>query len=853
MKTMCVYFSRWVIGFLFALWTQIALGQGGSNIQSLRIESVSEFYDKPYLLDFNFSLRDQDNHAVITNPTNIVVVCKEDGLPISLSETGFRLLTGANKQLKCFLVLDYTLSMADPALNGDTDNDGLSDAIETMETAAKTLIGTLNKDAQIGIYEFHREDTAHPPTKVIDLTDNKSALSNHIDSIWPDFVQYFPAATRCWDAVYAAVNEYPVNTSVDEQRFVIFLSDGKDESSTHTPADLIGLAQSRKIKIYAIGFGHELASAALINIASLTSGQYYAADNITELADRFQEITRDIQGQYVLRWATLRRASSSFKPSFELTYQGQTASFMGTNYNPTLQAGDILQGRLTFDSSLGEDGRASIGLRAIYVPRFITRLRFNQFANKPFTVTKVPVAEGGLCPDNWILDQNDSDGWIELRSPNPQNIFTALPYASFGKLLRFEFLDVTNLSRCFIEYSIDNSAYPTGGQSFILNNAREVVSGSELPLYGTPIYWLQEYGFTQSFARAELQDPDEDGLAMWQEYISGTNPTNRLSVLDLRLIKQARNSYELNISTVSNRTYRVDYSDNMRQWLTLQSNIQGNDEVLSFLDSARVEQRFYRVVITDVNFHRSLSMLGAVSWWPFEGIVNGSLDITNGAKDTLDGNNAHLALFPTNFDVGKVGSGLVFPGVEKFVLVPAANNLSTPSFTWEGWIKPGDASLASPIFGFSGKVVRGVNLWMTNNGGLLANIVDTTGAEHVLATGPNVFVAGTWYHVALTFDQASGAAKAYVAGTSVYSTNFHGITPQTTNSLFFGYYPAMPGGDRYKGMMDEVVWYNRALAPQEIAEIAAGQEHVIDSQFRNQPQIKDQPQAKTVTPGSDVV
>ena len=224
--------------------------------------------------------------------------------------------------------------------------------------------------------------------------------------------------------------------------------------------------------------------------------------------------------------------------------------------------------------------------------------------------------------------------------------------------------------------------------------------------------------------------------------------------------------------------------------------------------------------VASISYRRSPPMPGAVSWWPFEGTVNGALDITNGAKDFLDGNNADLTLFPTRFDVGKVDAGLVFQGVDKYVRVPAATNLSTPSFTWEGWIKPGDASLASPIFGFSGKVVQGVNLWMTNNGRLLANIVDRTGAEHVLASDPNVLVAGNWYHLALTFDQTSGAAKIYVAGKSVASATFAGITPQTTNNLYFGYYPAMPGGDRYKGMMDEVVWYNRALPAQEIAEIA---------------------------------
>ena len=37
-----------------------------------------------------------------------------------------------------------------------------------MEAVAKTLTGTLNPDAQVGFYEFHREDVAHP----LKLTEN---------------------------------------------------------------------------------------------------------------------------------------------------------------------------------------------------------------------------------------------------------------------------------------------------------------------------------------------------------------------------------------------------------------------------------------------------------------------------------------------------------------------------------------------------------------------------------------------------------------------------------------------------------------------------------------------------------
>lgn len=445
---------------------------------ALSIQEVSYFYDQPYLLDFNFALRDQNDKALILDPAQISVVCREDGTPISASETGFRLLAAANKQLKCFLVLDYTLSMADPAVNGDSDGDGLSDAIETMEAAAKTLIGTLNADAQVGLYEFHREDAAHPPQKVSDLTVDKAALTNHIDRIWTDYVQWFPAATRVWDAVYAAVQEYPTSRVVDEQRVVVFLSDGRDESSTRRPNDVISAAQDRGVKVYPIGFGDELTPAPLQSIASSTGGRYYAALTIPQLAERFQQLTDDLRGNYVLRWATLKR-TGSFTPSFSLTYLGLTATHFGQSYYPGSYAGDVLQGRLVFDAALDE-GEATVGLRAYYVPRFITRLRFQYATDKPLTVQRVPVAEGGIVPDTWLFEHNASERWIELRSPNPQNIFTALPYAIQGKLLRFSLPGVSDLRYCFSEFAVDNAIYGTGGQTLAILNGSLVSSKSQM-------------------------------------------------------------------------------------------------------------------------------------------------------------------------------------------------------------------------------------------------------------------------------------------------------------------------------------------------------------------------------------
>jgi hypothetical protein len=82
----------------------------------------------------------------MANPADIKVVCREDGVAINRTETGSKLVSGDNKTLQAFLCLDYTISMADRDINGDTNNNKYSDALETMETSAKALIGSLHSD-----------------------------------------------------------------------------------------------------------------------------------------------------------------------------------------------------------------------------------------------------------------------------------------------------------------------------------------------------------------------------------------------------------------------------------------------------------------------------------------------------------------------------------------------------------------------------------------------------------------------------------------------------------------------------------------------------------------------------------
>jgi len=453
---------RWILaGLWFAAVTCLTL-----TGCSFKIENAVPSYSAPYLLDFTFALRDNSDHAVVAAPADFELTAKEDEDTISPSETAFLLAPAANKQSKCFLVLDYTNSMADPVRNGDGNGDGKSDAIDMMETSAKEFIDGMTSDAQVGIIEFHREDPAHPPMVVADFTTNKDYLKSRIDAIWGEYVQGFPASSRCWDAVYAAIGMFPGDQGADEQRYVVFLSDGVDESSTNAnPDSIISAAKDRAINVYCIGFGSELSPDNLEKITSDTGGAYYKAGSIEELGQRFDELWRDLGGRYTFRWATLRRDNASFTPSFEIKLKGVSGKYTGPDCKPTDYTGDVLRGDLRVPEYTIVDGRASLFIRASYVPRYVTKFSMNIQSPYAFTAALVGAGDDGLCQD-WsdpVVTPNTGGANIALESKTPTNIYTAIPYGAFGAILRLDFTGLPeNPGQLVTAITVDNTVYENG-------------------------------------------------------------------------------------------------------------------------------------------------------------------------------------------------------------------------------------------------------------------------------------------------------------------------------------------------------------------------------------------------------
>jgi len=603
-------------------------------IPNLFIGNVSYNYSVPYLLDFQFSLfslADTNDptsvQPLVVDPSLLSTTCLEDDTPISPSETGSFIVQGKSKVLKYYLVLDFTESIASLS-NGDTNQNGVSDAVDFMLAGAQDFVNQQAFDTQVGIYEFHREDMA--PSNVVSFTTDKALLNNSIAGIWTNYVNGFSAGSRVWDALVATIGKFGTNNP-DEEHTIVLVSDGQDDASINTFDNVVNAATNSGVKIFSVGFGPELNTNVLQNLALQTLGSYYTAQTPADLAARFAQVAKSARGQYILRWATLRRAAVPFMPSFQISYGGFTANsptnpvfqdfnnpIIDTNamppttnypfvtnfiigyYDPSSFAGPVTVGalRVVPDAEVLPTG---MNLRATYVPRDITQMRFHYRPNWPCAPSLQSTNKGEMLSGWSMTETNDGAGgqWMLLRSPDP---YVGVPFASFGKLVTFTFDDVINPSNAFSFFEVDNSLYTnSGGQSFVFSDTNSFLKQFPVLPYGTPVPWLMSFGYTGNFTNAELLDPDNDGMANWQEYRANTSPKNAASVFVIRqMTRQSDGRFQLTFSSSINRTYQVQASLDLMNWQIVQDDITGLGQDVTVTDTRflpGITKIFYLVLV----------------------------------------------------------------------------------------------------------------------------------------------------------------------------------------------------------------------------------------------------------------
>lgn len=217
---------------------------------------------------------------------------------------------------------------------------------------------------------------------------------------------------------------------------------------------------------------------------------------------------------------------------------------------------------------------------------------------------------------------------------------------------------------------------------------------------------------------------------------------------------------------------------------------------------------------------------GPVSRWPADGNAN---DVVGSNNGTLQGGVA--------FGLGKVGQGFRLNGTDGRVYISNDPSLSiTDSISVDAWINPASTFGLSPggaqIIIAKHDAFRSDTSWYfrINDGGALAFDVDQDGAGTIgqgVVTAQSVVLPNVFTHVAATFNVATQATKIYVNGVTVPVTP---AAKSPVKSIFVSSTPVYIGTSIdsvghfnwfFKGMIDDVEVFNRALGDSEIQAVYA--------------------------------
>ena len=163
----------------------------------------------------------------------------------------------------------------------------------------------------------------------------------------------------------------------------------------------------------------------------------------------------------------------------------------------------------------------------------------------------------------------------------------------------------------------------------------------------------------------------------------------------------------------------------------------------------------------------------------------------------------------TRSGAGRFGRALSFDGTDDIVTVPDDSALRlTTGMTLEAWVKPTAATAWRSVIFKESNAGAAYGLYANSDQDRPA--VFLGGATGV--SGPSVLEGNRWTHLAATFDGAT--LRLFVNGTAAGSLPVDGELSTGDGPLSFGANHVW--GERFRGLIDEIRVYNRALSPAEI-------------------------------------
>jgi VWFA-related protein len=167
-----------------------------------------------------------------------------------------------------------------------------------VAAAARSFVQSSNPKDEMFVVNFNEHVTLGLPA-AIRFTDSSAQLENAIGGARGS------GMTALYDAIAKALEELRAGNR--DKKVLIVVSDGGDNASKHSLADVMTLARQSNAVIYTIGLfdeeDQEQNRGVLKRLAQATGGEAFDPDRLSEVAAISERIAGDIRHQYTIGYA----------------------------------------------------------------------------------------------------------------------------------------------------------------------------------------------------------------------------------------------------------------------------------------------------------------------------------------------------------------------------------------------------------------------------------------------------------------------------------------------------------------------------------------------------------------------
>jgi VWFA-related protein len=208
----------------------------------------------------------------------------EDGVPQPI-----RLFSNEDAPVTVGLVVDHSTSM--------------QPKMAEVSAAARSFVRSSNRDDEMFVVNFNERVYLGLPG-AIRFTDSTAQLG--------DAIAATPTRgrTALYDAIAKALEELQAGSR--DKKVLIVVSDGGDNASAHSLAEVMQLAGKSSAVIYTVGIFDETDEdrnpGMLKRLAQATGGEAFLPEELAEVTAICERIARDIRHQYTIGYAPINQA-----------------------------------------------------------------------------------------------------------------------------------------------------------------------------------------------------------------------------------------------------------------------------------------------------------------------------------------------------------------------------------------------------------------------------------------------------------------------------------------------------------------------------------------------------------------